>query len=140
MSLDRGTKIYAGVLGGILLLGLIAWLMSLDFRLGEIDEMLREDPQIAAYPYPFHVLQIAGTTAYVSTPRTNAVPAVRFLGMIKPSLNNKSDQDPQVIAAQKELGAIQGKVRKLILKRDDIEKVSWRIDKEWYASKGVWLD
>jgi hypothetical protein len=140
MSLDRGTKIYAGVLGGILLLGLIAWLMSLDFRLGEIDEMLREDPQIAAYPYPFHVLQIAGTTAYVSTPRTNAVPAVRFLGMIKPSLNNKSDQDPQVIAAQKELGAIQGKVRKLILNRDDIEKVSWRIDKEWYASKGVWLD
>jgi hypothetical protein len=140
MSLDRGTKIYAGVLGGILLLGLIAWLMSLDFRLGEIDEMLREDPQIAAYPYPFHVLQITGTTAYVSTPRTNAVPAVRFLGMIKPSLNNKSDQDPQVIAAQKELGAIQGKVRKLILNRDDIEKVSWRIDKEWYASKGVWLD
>ncbi len=140
MSLDRGTKIYAGVLGGILLLGLIAWLMSLDFRLGEIDEMLREDPQIAAYPYPFHVLQIAGTTAYVSTPRTNAVPAVRFLGMIKPSLNNKSDQDPQVIAAQKELGEIQGKVRKLILNRDDIKKVSWRIDKEWYASKGVWLD
>ncbi|MEJ2424430.1 MAG: hypothetical protein P8101_08190 [Candidatus Thiodiazotropha sp.] len=70
MSLDRGTKIYAGVLGGILLLGLIAWLMSLDFRLGEIDEMLREDPQIAAYPYPFHVLQIAGTTAYVSTDQT----------------------------------------------------------------------
>jgi hypothetical protein len=140
MSLDRGTKIYAGVLGGILLLGLIAWLMSLDFRLGEIDEMLREDPQIAAYPYPFHVLQIVGTTAYVSTPRTNAVPAVRFLGMINPSLNNKSDQDPQVIAAQKELGEIQGKVRKLILNRDDIEKVSWRIDKEWYTSKGVWLD
>ncbi|MET0064765.1 MAG: hypothetical protein ABW076_00305 [Candidatus Thiodiazotropha sp.] len=140
MSLDRGTKIYAGILGGILLLGLIAWLMSLDFRIGEINDTLSSDPQISAYPYPFHVMQIVGTTAYVSTPRTNAVPAITFLGMIKPALSTKSDQDPAVIAAQKELGAIQGKVRKLILERDDIEKVSWRIDKEWFAAKGVWLN
>ncbi len=140
MSLDRGTKIYAGILGGILLLGLIAWLMSLDFRIGEINDTLSRDPQISAYPYPFHVMQIVGTTAYVSTPRTNAVPAIQFLGMIKPSLSTKSDQDPQVIEAQKELGEIQGKVRKLILDRPDIEKVSWRIDKEWFAAKGVWLN
>ncbi|MET0053069.1 MAG: hypothetical protein ABW095_18580 [Candidatus Thiodiazotropha sp.] len=85
-------------------------------------------------------MQIVGTTAYVSTPRTNAVPAIKFLGMIKPSLSTKSDQDPEVITAQKELGEIQGKVRKLILARGDIEKVSWRIDKEWFASKGVWLN
>jgi Cu/Ag efflux protein CusF len=60
--------------------------------------------------------------------------------MINPGLSNKSEQDPQVISAQKELGAIQSKVRKMVLGRDDIDKVSWRIDKEWYAQKGIWIN
>ena len=139
MSLDQGTKIYAAVLGAILLLGLLAWLLTLDFRLGEIDAMLQQDREIGGYPYTFRALEITGETAVISTPRSNTVPAVKFLGMIKPGLSNKSEQDPAVIAAQKELGAIQSKVRKLVLSRDDIEKVRWRIDKEWYSQKGVWI-
>ncbi|RLW62567.1 MAG: hypothetical protein B6D70_07290, partial [gamma proteobacterium symbiont of Stewartia floridana] len=51
MSLDRGTKIYAGILGSLVGLSLLAWLLTLDFRLAEIDEMLKQDKQIAAYPY-----------------------------------------------------------------------------------------
>jgi hypothetical protein len=140
MSLDRGTKIYAGILGSFVVIGIIAWLMTLDFRLDEIDAMLQENKEISSYPYPFRTLQIIGTTAIMSTPRSNAVPAVKFLGIINPGLSNKSEQDPQVISAQKELGAIQSKVRKLVLSRDDIEKVSWRLDKEWYAQKGVWIN
>ena len=72
MPLDKGTKIYAAVLGGVVLLGLVAWLLTLDPRLGEIDRMLQADPEIAAYPYHFHVLEIQKTTAVVSTPRTPA--------------------------------------------------------------------
>ena len=140
MSLDRGTKIYAAVLGAFLLLGLLAWLLTLDFRLGEIDAMLQQDQEIGGYAYSFRALEITGTTAIISTPRSNAVPAVKFLGMIKPGLRNKSEQAPEVIAAQKELGAIQSKVRKLVLSRNDIEKVRWRIDKEWYSQKGIWIE
>lgn len=140
MSLDRGTKIYAGVLGSLIGLGLLAWLLTLDFRLGEIDEMLKQDKQLAAYPYTFKALQIKGTTAIISTPRTSAVPAVKFLGMLYPQLSRKSEQDPEVIAAQKQLGKIQGKVRELVLSRDDIERVSWRIDKEWYSQKGLLIN
>jgi hypothetical protein len=140
MSLDRGTKIYATVLGTVLLLSLLAWLLTYDFRLGEIDKMLQDDPEIGAYPYPYRALEIVGTTAILTTPRTNAVPAIKFLGMIKPGLSNKSEQDPEVIAAQKKLGHIQSKVRKLVMSRSDIEKVSWRIDKEWFSSKGILLD
>ncbi|MCG8486651.1 MAG: hypothetical protein AB2551_05210 [Candidatus Thiodiazotropha sp.] len=140
MSLDRGTKIYAGVLGSLVGLGLLAWLLTLDLRLGEIDEMLKQDQQIAAYPYTFRALEIKGTTAIISTPRTSAVPAVKFLAMIFPRLSRKSEQDPEVIAAQKQLGQIQGKVRELVLSREDIERVSWRIDKAWYSQKGVLID
>ncbi|MCU7891180.1 MAG: hypothetical protein KZQ78_06025 [Candidatus Thiodiazotropha sp. (ex Ustalcina ferruginea)] len=140
MSLDRGTKIYAAVLGGILLLVLLGWLLTLDFRLGEIDALIQQDQQTAAYPYPFRALDIIGTTAIISSPRSNSMPAVRFLGIINPSLRNKSTQDLQVIAAQKELAAIQSKVKKRVLARDDIDKVRWRIDKEWFSQKGVWLE
>ena len=140
MSLDRGTKIYAAVLGGILLVGVASWLFTLDFRLGEIDDMLQQDPEIAAYPYPFKALEIRGTTAILSTPRSTSMPAVRFLAIIKPSLANKSEQDPAVIEAQKALAAVQSKVRKLVLQRKDIEQVRWRLDKEWYADRGIPLD
>ncbi len=140
MPLDRGTKIYAAILGGIGLIGLAAWLFTLDPRLGEIDRALQSDPEIAAYPYHFRVLEIQRTTAVVSTPRTPDVPAVRFLTIIKPSLSGKDEQDPEVIAAEKELASVQSKVYKLILSRPDIDKVRWSIDKEWYANRGVWLE
>ncbi|MES9813776.1 MAG: hypothetical protein ABW159_13055 [Candidatus Thiodiazotropha sp.] len=140
MSLDRGTKIYAAVLASICLGILLAWLLTLDFRLGEIDDMLQRDPLISSYPYPFRAMRIRGTTAIISSPRSGAMPAVRFIGLIKPSLKNLSDQDPMLIAAQKELAAAQSKVRKLILDRKDIDRVDWRIDKEWFAAKGIWLD
>lgn len=140
MSLDRGTKIYAAVLGGILLLVLLGWLLMLDFRLGEIDALIQQDQQAAAYPYSFRALDIIGTTAIISSPRSNTMPAFSFLGIINPSLSNKSAQDPQVIAAQKELAAIQSKVKKRVLGRDDIDKVRWRIDKEWFSQKGIWLE
>jgi hypothetical protein len=140
MALDRGTKIYASILGGILIIFIAFWLMNLDFRLGQIDDMLLQDPEIAAYPYRFHALEIQGKTAVMSTPRSTSMPAVRFLGMIKPSLANKSEQDPAVIEAQKQLGVIQGRVRKLVLLRDDIDNVRWRLDKQWYSDHGILID
>jgi hypothetical protein len=140
MSLDRGTKIYAGILAGICLSIIIAWLLTLDFRVGEIDTMLQQDPQIASYPYPFRALEIKGKTAVISSPRSSAMPAVKFIGLIKPGFKNVSEQDPKMISAQKELASIQSKVRKLVLSREDIDSVKWRIDKEWYAERGVWLE
>jgi hypothetical protein len=139
MSLDRGTKIYAAILAGICLSIIIAWLLTLDFRIGEIDTLLQRDPQIAAYPYPFRALEIKGKTAVISSPRSSTMPAIEFIALIKPGLKNVSEQDTKMISAQKELAAIQSKVRKLVLSREDIDRVNWRIDREWYAERGVWL-
>jgi hypothetical protein len=139
-GLDRGTKIYAGILGSILLAGVVAWLLTLDLRLGEIDEMLQQDPEIGVYPYRFRALEIQGRTAVMSSPRSTDLPAVRFLAIIKPNLARKSEQDPDMIAAQKELGALQSRVRELVLSRPDIDKVRWRLDRQWYASRGIFLN
>ncbi|MCU7933012.1 MAG: hypothetical protein KZQ90_19640 [Candidatus Thiodiazotropha sp. (ex Codakia rugifera)] len=140
MGLDRGTKIYAATLSGILLLIFLGWLLTRDFRLSEINALIQQDHDTATYPYPFRILEIVGTTAIISSPRSNTMPAVRFLGIINPFLNNKSTQDPQMIVAQKKLASIQSKVKKRVLGRDDIDKVKWRIDKEWFSQKGIWLE
>jgi hypothetical protein len=136
---DRGKKIYAGVLGGILLAGILTWVLTLDFRLAEIDQMLQQDPEITAYPYKFRALEIQDRTAVMSSPRSTSLPAVRFLGIIKPDLARKSDQDPEMIAAQKELGALQSRVRELVLSRPDIDQVRWQLDEQWYANRGIFL-
>ncbi len=140
MNLDPGTKIYASILGGISLIIFISWIATLDLRLGEIDEMLQQDEEIASYPYRFKALDIQGKTAIISTPRSTSMPAVRFLAIIKSGLANKSEQDPVMIAAQKELGALQFKVKKLVLSRQDIEVVRWRLDKQWYADHGIFIE
>jgi hypothetical protein len=75
----------------------------------------------------------------MSSPRSTSLPAVRFLGIIKPDLARKSDQDPEMIAAQKELGALQSRVRELVLSRPDIDQVRWQLDEQWYANRGIFL-
>jgi hypothetical protein len=54
-------------LGAILLAGFLAWLLSLDSRLWEIEAMLENDPELADYPYQFQALSIEGRTAIMST-------------------------------------------------------------------------
>jgi len=57
-TLDRGSKIYIGVLVAIALAILIAWLLSLNPRVWEINDRLEQDREISAYPFPFRVLEI----------------------------------------------------------------------------------
>jgi hypothetical protein len=138
-KLDRGTKIYIGVLVGIALAILIAWLLSLDTRAWEINGRLAEDPEIAAYPFPLRVLETSNGVAVVASPRSADVPVMRFLGLVDPSLRNADPSSAAAIAAQKRLGEIQGRVRKLIDAEPDIERVTWRVDADWFARHGVRL-
>ncbi len=140
MSLDRGTKIYATVLAVICLISLLAWILSLDFRIDEINATIGQDARIAAYPYTFRAVDIEGKTAVLTSPRSSAMPAVRFLGLINSRLKDLDEQDPRLIEAQKELAEIQSKVRELVLSRADINRVEWRIDREWFAQRGIWLE
>jgi hypothetical protein len=137
---DRGTKIYIGVLACIALAILVAWLPSMDTRAWEINHRLEEDSEISAYPFPFRVLETSKGVALVATPRSVDVPAIRFLNLVDPSLRNAGPNSVAAIAAQKRLGEIQGRVRKLIEAEPDIQSVSWRLDADGLAQHGVRLD
>jgi hypothetical protein len=136
-KLDRGTKIYIGVLVGILLVILVAWLFSLDPRVWEINDELEQQPEIASYPFPFRVLEIENGVAVVASPRSPEVSVIRFLGLIDPSLSGADPDSPAAIAAQKQLAKIQGRVRELVEGEPDIERVRWQLDLDWFASHGV---
>jgi hypothetical protein len=106
-KLDRGTKIYIGVLAAIALAVLVAWLLSIDPRVWEINDRLVQDPEISAYPsFPFRVLEISNGVAVVASPRSPQVSVLRFLGIVDPSLRNADPDSPAAVAAQKKLADI----------------------------------
>ncbi|GAB6039440.1 hypothetical protein [Endothiovibrio diazotrophicus] len=137
--MDRFTRNYTIALAVIALGLLVAWLSSLDFRAGELSDRLAGEPRLAAYPYRFKVVAVDGGTATLTTPRSPQVPAVRFLAILHPELAGKGTNDPAVVAAQRELGEVQGLARKRVLAESGIERVRWEVDRQWYHEHGVML-
>ena len=136
-GLDRFTRNYLiglGVVAGIVLL---AWIASWNPRVGEINDLLEKDPLVAAYPYRFHVLALENGVAQVSTPRSFEVPVIRFLGIIRPELRGKAQDDPALMQAQADLVKVQKRVAAIVRSQPDVKRVRWVLDREWYADHGI---
>jgi len=84
-------------------------------RIWHLNGVLDADPQLSAFPYRFRVLAVSDGTATVTSPRTPDMPAVRFLGILRPELASRREDDPAVVAAQQDLAALQGRARDLLL-------------------------
>jgi hypothetical protein len=138
-KLDRGTKIYIGVLAAVALVILIGWLLSMSPRVWEINDRLKQAPEISTYPFPFRVLKINKGIAVVASPRSPQVPVMHFLGIVDPALRDADLDSPAAVAAQENLAHIQGRVRDPVEAEPDIKRVSWRVDADWFAAHGVQL-
>ena len=69
--MDRGTKIYAGVLLVIaVLLGF--WTLYEDPKVKALNALLARDEPVQSYPFRFRVLYLEGNTAVMATPRSSA--------------------------------------------------------------------
>jgi hypothetical protein len=137
-ALDTFTRNYSILLGAILL-GLLVWWVSSIWqpRVWEINDMLEADPQVGTYVYPFRVVDLDKGIATISTPRSFAVPAMRFLEIVQPSLAGKAQDDPAMIAAQQDLIDHQKRAQGLVLAQPDVERVDWQLDVKWLANHGV---
>jgi hypothetical protein len=116
------------------------WIWNYNPRVGELNDLLSEDVELANYPYQFSVIELKDGNAIMSSPRSAQVSVLKFLSIVKPELRNMDSDSPEVIAAQKELAKLQSKAKKIILMQADVNQVVWRIDKSWFASYGVYLD
>lgn len=135
--MDRYTRNYLLVLCIIGGLVVAWWAGSIDFRAASINDRLGDDPLVASYPYRFRVLTVRNGVATLSSPRSFDFPVVRFLALVDPALAGKAPTDPSLVAAQARLAEVQKRVAALVRAEQDVDRVVWRLDRDWLRGQGI---
>lgn len=134
--MDRTTRIFALLLLAAIA-GVIAVSLHQDPRRAELNRMLAANPELSAYPYHFRVLRLEGDTAVMGTPRSQAVPVARILGLLHPEVAGLDPESPEFQAAQHQLATHQQLARRLVLEHPGITDARWELDREWLRAHGV---
>ena len=124
-------------------LGAIYWFgLRTDPKVAALNQAILEkaSPALRDYPYPFRVLRLDGTLAVMATPRSPAVPVYRMIGALYPSLAGKAPDDPDFVAAQKELATVQSEAKQIVLEQPGVADVKWELDENWLISNGIPLN
>lgn len=138
-EMDSFTKRYLYLLGALILAGALWWILNLDFRVGELNDLLEADETLADYPYTFKVLSLENGVASMSSPRSAKMSAIQGLRIMFPELENASAVSAEMMAAQKQLASTQSRAGKLIGEQEDVRRVLWVLDERWLASHGVYV-
>jgi hypothetical protein len=138
--MDRFTRNYLIGLGAFVGLLAVLWLAS-NWHPGvaPLNQALEQDATLAAYPYRFRVLSLDDGVATMTSPRSFEVPVIRFLAVLDPRLAGRSDNDPDLMAAQAELARHQKRAQAIVQGQPQVKAVRWQLDRDWYAARGVAL-
>ena len=134
--MDRGTKIYALVLGLAVAVLLVVFLYQ-PAAVRDLNAHLVADQTLASYPYPFRVLRIEDHTAVMSTPRSAELPVRDMIHAIVHGLAGVATDDPAFQQAQQTLAERQARASELVRADDRIHRVRWELDAEWLRRQGV---
>lgn len=134
--MDRGTRIYAGILAA-LVLAVVAVAVYQPPEVRRLNRLLADDAMLSAYPYPFRVLRLEGNTAVMGTPRSPAMPVERMIGAVAPGMEQRPVTDPGYLRAQQRLADTQAHARALVLADPDVERVRWELDETWLTRHGI---
>ena len=138
--MDPFVRRYSIGLACVVLL-VVAWnLLSRDPRIGELNQLLGSDHELADFPFQFRVLELENGIATVSSPRSAQVPVMQFLRTAYPQLAGVSVDDPQMMEAQALLVKKQSRAAELLKSQADIGAIRWRVDERWYEERGVRLE
>lgn len=127
----------------ILALGAIYWFgLRTDPKVAVLNQAIQEksSPALRDYPYPFRVLRLEGAVAVMATPRSAAMPVYRMIGALYPSLAGKLPDNPDFVAAEKELAKVQSEAKDIVLEQPGITEVKWELDENWLISHGISLN
>lgn len=138
-GLDDFARRYLYVLGAVLLAAVVWWVANLDFRVGELNDLLESDSELAAYPYEFRVLSLENGVADMSSPRSAQMSAIQGLRILFPALENASAISSEMMAAQEQLARVQSRAGKLVGEQPDVRRVRWVLDESWLSSHGVYV-
>jgi hypothetical protein len=138
--MDRFARNYLIGMVAIVVVAALWVFLSRDPRLGELNDLLAADTELADYPYAFRVLSFENGVATLSSPRSAEVPVMQFLRTAFPELRNTAVDDPAMMSAQDGLVAKQSRAAKLIKSQPDVGAVAWQLDEDWYRQNGVVLN
>jgi hypothetical protein len=131
------------ILTAILALGAIYWfVLRTDPRVDALNQALIEigSPALRNYPYSFKVISLEGGSAVMGSPRSFDVPVYRMIGSLYPNLSGKAANDPDFIAAEKELAKMQSEARTIVLAQPGVTGVKWELDKNWLIAHNIQIN
>jgi hypothetical protein len=136
--MDKFTRNYSIILG-IIVLVVLVWALYEDPQVSDLNDLLKQDSEVASYPYQFQVLRLQNGIAIMSTPRSSAFPVHRALGILFPRLANRAQNNLDVMEAQQELARIQKRAKAIVLESVNVKSVRWELDKSWLSQHGIQL-
>ena len=128
------------------IIAILIFLVGLDWYIRAPDATSRQltsaieaqgSEKLKNYPYKFRVLKFSDGTAYVSSPRSFAVPALKALAALYPDLNTKNPDNPEFIAAQKLLAEVQSEAGAIVEKQPGVKQIRWEIDRDWLSAHHI---
>ena len=131
------------VLFAILVLGAIYWFgFRTDPRVEALNQALNNigSPALHNFPYSFRVIRLEGESAVMGTPRSPEVPVYSMIGAIYPNLSGKAANDPDFVAAEKELSKIQFEARTIILSQPGVTSMKWELDRNWLIAHNIQIN
>lgn len=129
-----------GLIVALVLIVGLDWLAHRpDARSRELNAILATESsvQLQAYPYHFRVLRVEGDTAIMTTPRSVDVPARHAIAALFPGMDVQDHNNPNFIAAEKTMAAMQGEASAIVARQPGIARVRWELDRAWLTSHGI---
>ena len=134
--MDKFTRIYLTILGVVALIVLVAVFYESP-KVWALNGLLKDEAELAEYPYRFRVLDFDNGVATVSTPRAANFDAFRALRILFPELGRVPDDSPRLYEAQQELARVQSVAAEVVRGDPDVDRVAWKLDERWLRDNGI---
>ncbi len=115
----------------------VAWIVYSNMSIIFINNIVMEDKELNAYPYPFRILRKEGNTAIMGSLRSTEIPVSTALKILFPELKDTTDNDNEIQQAQKQMARLQAKAKDIVLRNSDFDSVNWELDENWFRLHGI---
>ncbi len=138
-NMDRATKIYSSILG-IICLSLAIMFFYEPVKVKELNNKLESIVEINTFPYQFKVVRINDSEATLSSPVSTDLPCGKVIGVIFPTIKNKSLLSPEFQKAKDLLARVQTLAENTVKSDPKIKTVIWELDRNWLIQNGISLN
>ncbi|EGV15921.1 hypothetical protein [Thiocapsa marina] len=139
--MDRFTRnavIGSGVITVLLILSVLPWGgMAFGPRIWQLNDVLKQDPILAEYPYEFKALLFLNGIVTLTRPYDAGIAMNEVLMAMDPTLAGKPADDPAVVAARDRLQRMEFHAIGLMLAEPDVDSIVWSPDRAWLNRQGI---